>query len=99
MSTESLEFLRGIIEKIIDEQLRDHELAMTHQLFESWKPIIKNREDAVFNYIVGYVNRSAEMLFIAVLQRLATQEEMSEVAKSVKNNRARIKSRITETMT
>ena len=93
-----LPFLRGLVERIIDNQLTDENLAITHQLFERWKPAVKNREDAVFGYIIGYVNASVSSLF-QHLGRVPTQEEFSEMGNSVRNNIRRIRSRINETMT
>lgn len=42
-----LEF-RGFVEKLIDSQLTAENLARNHKFFESLKPVVADRRDAIF---------------------------------------------------
>lgn len=95
----NLVLLRKIVKIKIDFQLADESLAMTHNLYESLKPAIRNREDAVFGHIIGSVHESAMNIFTLTLRRHPTQEELNEIGEVIKNNITRIKSRINATLT
>jgi len=94
----SLIWIRGYVEKVIEMQLTNENLASLH-LVEALKPFIKNKEDVIFGYILGWVSASMAAFFIQTLGRQPTSEEMNEVAEAVKNSLTRIKSRIYETLT
>ncbi len=91
--------LRGLLEKIIDEQLTEQCLAKTHELFEAFRPAVSKREDAVFGYIVGWVSATIFDLFTKIVNRAFTQEEIDEVAETITRRSLEIKHRIMETST
>lgn len=90
--------VRGFVEKIIDDQLSEENLAKNHEFFESLKPVVGNRRDAIFGYILGKVISKVEDFFI-ILQRKPTQIELIEAATATRNRFLRIQSRINETFT
>ena len=91
--------LRGLVEKIIDTQLDKRNLATTHRFFEVLKPVVSNRVDAVFGYIIGQVYANCTYVFTLLLKREATQEEVDEIANAISKRFFEIKSRINETFT
>ena len=94
-----LVILRGMVEKIIDTQLDKKNLANTHRFFEVLKPVVSNRVDAVFGYIVGQIHGNCSGLFSSLLKREATQEEVDEIANAIIKRFFEIKSKINETFT
>ena len=91
--------LRGLVEKIIDEQLAKENLANMHAMFEALKPAVKNRDDAIFGYIIGWSTASIYRMVTAILNRGLTQEEINEVAGTVTRRSLEIKHKIMETFT
>jgi len=91
--------LRGLLEKIIDEQLAEQKLAKAHELFEALRPAVSKREDAIFGYIVGWATATTFDLFTKIVNRPFTQEEIDEVAGTITRRSLEIKHRIMETST
>lgn len=94
--------VRGLIDKLIEDQLTDAVLGSTHKMFEVLKPIgaIRgDRRDAVFGCIMGSVQAHFGELFNGIFKRYPNDEEI-EIAVDVFQKRfLRIKSRIDETFT
>ena len=91
--------IRGVVEKIIDQQLTEENLALMHTLFESLRPAVKNREDAIFGYIIGWTSASILQTIVIILKRNPTQEEYQEIVNALHTRILTIKSRIHETFT
>jgi len=94
----NLQFLRGYVEKLLDNQLTNEELGTSHNFFEVLKPAVKNREDAIFGYVIGFVFGQVNNLFLLV-GRKPTQEEIEEISKAFTKRFLEIRSRINETFT
>ena len=91
--------VRGLVEKMIDQQLSKQNLALMHKMFEALRPAVKNREDAIFGYIVGWTGASITQIISIILKRSPTQEENEEIVKALHTRIFEIKSRIHETFT
>ena len=89
---------RGFVEKIIDDQLSEQNLAKNHAFFEYLKPVVGNRRDAIFGYILGVVMTKVADFFV-LLKREATEIELIEAATATRKRFLEIKSRINETFT
>lgn len=96
MSSELI--IRGYTEYLIDNELSAENLAKKHKFFESLKPVVENRRDAIFGYILGKVMTKILDLF-DLLKQEPTQEELIQVATATRKRYLEIKSRINETFT
>lgn len=91
--------LRGIVEKTIDMQITNENLASMHTLFEALGPAVKNREDAIFGYILGWTTASIHQLVTTIVDRGLNQKEIEEVAGTITMRSSEIKHKIMETFT
>ena len=94
--------IRGIIDKLIDNQLNDVDLAMTHMTFEAMKysgAIRGDRRDAVFGFIMGTLQSNFGALFRLMFNRNPNTDEVAIAVEVYQKNIYRIKSRIDETFT
>jgi hypothetical protein len=91
--------LRGLLEKMIDDQLSEQRLVRTHQVFEALRPAVSKREDAIFGYIIGWTTASIFDLFTKLVNRPFTDEEMNEVVETIRRRSLEIRNRIMETST
>jgi hypothetical protein len=94
--------IRGLIDKLIDDQLSDADLDLIHKTFEDLRPkgaIRDDRRDAVFGFIMGAVQAHFGELFRAIFKRNPTVEEIGIAVDVFSKRLPRIKSRIDETFT
>ena len=93
-----LQYLRGYIEKLIDSQLTNEQLSVSHKFFEKLQPAVADRRDAIFGCVIGAVFAQINDVFL-LGRREPTHEEIEEIGRAIKNRLLEIKSRINETFT
>ena len=97
------EFLvRGLMDKLIEDQLKDGRLGLTHKMFESLKPagaIRADRRDAVFGFVMGAVVAKFLEYFRGIYNRSPNEKEIEISGEVFQKRMLRIKSRIDETFT
>ena len=86
--------LRGIIEKILDDMLMSEHLELMSKVYESYKPLIKSKEDAMFGDIVGSLGERFASLMLGVERRTLTKAESKEFFDMIDRRAQEIKSKI-----
>lgn len=86
--------LRGIIEKNLDELLTDEYLEALSKNYESFKPLIKSKQDAMFGDIVGTIQERFAHYTIGLQRRVPTENEIQEVLTIIERRAEEIGSRI-----
>ena len=102
MTTGTELIVRGLIDKLIEDQLDYSVLGKTHQLFESLKTfgaIRVDRRDAVFGYIMGAVQSRFGNHFNEIYNRYPNIEEVAIAIDVFQKRMLQIRSRIDETFT
>lgn len=91
--------IRGLIEQSIDAVLSDASMQLLHIGFESLRPLVKSREDAILGYIFGNIISLISSYYTMLLRRTLTANEMSEMSRVLNDRLPLIKSRIAQTFT
>jgi hypothetical protein len=94
--------VRGLLDKLIEDNLTDEQLSSSHKFFESFKPagaVRGDRRDAIFGYIMGVVMTRFYEDFQKIFKRAPNLEETKLVVEVITKQIFRIKSRIDETYT
>ena len=92
--------IRSLMDKLLDNQLREADLALLRDAFEMSIPsevIGGNLKDVVFGYVMGTVQSNFLSLFRTMFNRNPNREEMKIAVDVYQKNFARIKKRIDET--
>jgi len=100
--SESELFVRGLMDTLIEDQLTDDSLDITHKMFERLKPtgaIRSDRRDAVFGFVVGSVVAKFFEYFRRMYNRSPNDKEVELSVDVFHKRMLRIKSRIDETFT
>ena len=92
--------VRGLIDKLIEDQLEYSVLEKTHQTFQALKTfgaIRDDRGDAIFGYVMGAVQAHFGRHFNDIFNRYPNVEEMQIAVDVFQKRMLRIKSKIDET--
>ena len=94
--------IRGLMDKLIEEQLDDESLSSRHGVFELFKTegaVRGDRRDAIFGFIMGAVITNFFTDFQKIYGRGLNSDEMKISVEAFQKRVFRIKSRIDETFT
>ena len=94
--------VRGLMDKLLDNQLREENLILLRDAFAISTPseaIRGDLRDAVFGYVMGAVQSNFLTLFRTIFNRNPKKEELKIAIDVYQNNITRIKNRIDETFT
>ncbi|RLG01355.1 MAG: hypothetical protein DRN49_01450 [Thaumarchaeota archaeon] len=77
--------LRGLIEKVIDEELTPEGLRLLRRVAEGFEPLIQSKRDMMFGHFIGQV--SAALVFLAqqLYDRHPTAEEKEEMGRILRS--------------
>jgi hypothetical protein len=94
--------VRGLMDKLLDNQLREENLTLLRDVFGISIPseaIRGDLRDAVFGYVMGAVQSNFLTLFRTIFNRNPKKEELKIAIDIYQKNITRIKNRINETFT
>ena len=92
--------VRGLVDKLIEDQLEYSVLEKTHQMFQALKTfgaVRDSRRDAILGYIMGAVQSHFGRHFNDIYNRYPTTEEITIAVDVFQKRMLQIKSKVDET--
>lgn len=86
--------LRGYVEQVIDEGLKDENLENAFTFIKNFEPLIKSSTDVMFGHFLGTVRMSVFYYVYVFYHRTPTNEELNDFNNIVQRRTREIKSRI-----
>lgn len=86
--------IRELIEKYLDEMLKNENLQELSETIEHYRPIVKSKEDAMFGFVVGSVRLSLALYVWSLYRRLPSESEKQDLTSMTHKRAMEIRSKI-----